>query len=459
MERLDDGVFRALLDRAIGPERAAKAYPAFFAAPTTAIRLNPFKLAAVPPATSSQGNKGKCSSAAGDTAASDVVNTLTSQENMGKCSRAEGDTATGKAIQIPWSKWGRILGERPVFTLDPLYHAGAYYVQDSSAQFVGHVFRKALAAEENGFEQPGEPELPGQTRQLGQLNVLDLCAAPGGKTTDLAASLRERCGNNFLLVANEVMRARVGVLHDNVATWGDPRVAVTSADPAVIGRQEGVFDVIVADVPCSGEGMFRKDPVAVREWSEETVDLCEKRARRIVADVWPALREGGLLVFSTCTFNTRENDGNVAWIARNLGATVLHPLAGETWPEGFEVLPTTYGHLLVPGFVPGEGQYCAVLKKDGEAAAGVPDLGALRAAWPCAKEEALSLDWDCRCPDAEVDRPTALKFLHRDSFALPDAPRGLLRITYGGLGLGFVKNIGTRCNNLLPVGRRIRMDI
>lgn len=415
MERLDDGVFRALLDRAIGPERAAKAYPAFFAAPTTAIRLNPFKLAAVPPATSSQGNKGKCSSAAG-----------------------------GTAVVIPWSKWGRILGERPVFTLDPLYHAGAYYVQDSSAQFVGHVFRKALAAEGNGS---------------GQLNVLDLCAAPGGKTTDLAASLRERCGNKFLLVANEVMRARVGVLHDNVATWGDPRVAVTSADPAVIGRQEGVFDVIVADVPCSGEGMFRKDPVAVREWSEETVDLCEKRARRIVADVWPALREGGLLVFSTCTFNTRENDGNVAWIARNLGATVLHPLAGETWPEGFEVLPTTYGHLLVPGFVPGEGQYCAVLKKDGEAAAGVPDLGALRAAWPCAKEEALSLDWDCRYPDAEVDRPTALKFLHRDSFALPDAPRGLLRITYGGLGLGFVKNIGTRCNNLLPVGRRIRMDI
>ena len=149
----------------------------------------------------------------------------------------------------------------------------------------------------------------------------------------------------------------------------------------------------------------------------------------------------------------------MAWIARNLGATVLQPLAGETWPEGFEVLPTEHGHLLVPGFVPGEGQYCAVLKKDGEATAGVPDTGALRAAWPCAKEEALSLDWDHKYPDAEVDRPTALKFLHRDSFALPDAPRGLLRITYGGLGLGFVKNIGTRCNNLLPVGRRIRMDI
>ena len=255
------------------------------------------------------------------------------------------------------------------------------------------------------------------------------------------------------------MRSRLGVLQENVAVWGDPRVAVTGVDPAVIGRQEGVFDVIIADVPCSGEGMFRKDPVAVREWSEETVDLCEKRARRIVADVWPALREGGLLVFSTCTFNTRENDGNVAWIARNLGATVLHPLAGETWPEGFEVLPTEHGHLLVPGFVPGEGQYCAVLKKDGEATAGVPDTGALRAAWPCAKEEALSLDWDHKYPDAEVDRATALKFLHRDSFALPDAPRGLLRITYGGLGLGFVKNIGTRCNNLLPVGRRIRMDI
>ena len=313
MERLDDGVFRALLDRAIGPERAAKAYPAFFTAPTTAIRLNPFKPAS---------------------------------------------GATPSDTRIPWSKWGRILKERPVFTLDPLYHAGAYYVQDSSAQFVGHVFRKALAAEADGA-QPAA-----------WLNVLDLCAAPGGKTTDLAASLRERCGDRFLLVANEVMRSRLGVLQENVAVWGDPRVAVTGVDPAVIGRQEGVFDVIVADVPCSGEGMFRKDPVAVREWSEETVDLCEKRARRIVADVWPALREGGLLVFSTCTFNTRENDGNVAWIARNLGATVLHPLAGETWPEGFEVLPTEHGHLLVPGFVPGEGQYCAVLKKDGEATAG-----------------------------------------------------------------------------------------
>ena len=443
MERLDDGVFRALLDRAIGPERAAKAYPAFFTAPTTAIRLNPFKPASAGTPPEEHFPQVTCDE--GGVPAGAVSEGTGPEEHFPQVSCDEEPTPSD--TRIPWSKWGRILKERPVFTLDPLYHAGAYYVQDSSAQFVGHVFRKALAAEADSA-QPAA-----------WLNVLDLCAAPGGKTTDLAASLREICGDDFLLVANEVMRSRLGVLQENVAVWGDPRVAVTGVDPAVIGRQEGIFDVIVADVPCSGEGMFRKDPVAVREWSEETVDLCEKRARRIVADVWPALREGGLLVFSTCTFNTRENDGNVAWIARNLGATVLHPLAGETWPEGFEVLPTEHGHLLVPGFVPGEGQYCAVLKKDGEATAGVPDTGALRAAWPCAKEEALSLDWDHKYPDAEVDRPTALKFLHRDSFALPDAPRGLLRITYGGLGLGFVKNIGTRCNNLLPVGRRIRMDI
>ena len=136
---------------------------------------------------------------------------------------------------VPWSPYGRILAERPVFTLHPLFHAGCYYVQDSSAMFVGHVFRKFLPSLRPGAK------------------VLDLCAAPGGKTTDLAASLRESFGDDYLLVSNEVMKDRVRVLDDNVARWGDPNVAVTSVDPAAFARLGGFFDVIVADVPCSGE--------------------------------------------------------------------------------------------------------------------------------------------------------------------------------------------------------------
>ena len=188
---------------------------------------------------------------------------------------------------VPWSPYGRILESRPQFILDPLMHAGCYYVQDSSAMFVGHVFRREL-------QRLGCPA---------GLRVLDLCAAPGGKTTDLAASLREACGDAFSLVSNEVMKARASVLCDNVALWGDPAVTVTSVDPAVIGRTlAGWFDIIVADVPCSGEGMFRKDPRAREEWSPAVVELCAARQKRILADVWPALREGGILIYSTCTY-------------------------------------------------------------------------------------------------------------------------------------------------------------
>ena len=202
---------------------------------------------------------------------------------------------------VPWSPYGRILSERPVFTLDPLFHAGCYYVQDSSAMYVGHLFRNLLSASLHGSQprqtsgcagplpllaQTGPSLLQSRGRlwsgeaaadSATQVRVLDLCAAPGGKTTDLAASLREACGDDFVLVANEVMKARVGVLDDNVARWGDPNVVVTSVDPAAFAQLRGWFDIIVADVPCSGEGMFRKDPRAREEWSPAVVDLCAAR--------------------------------------------------------------------------------------------------------------------------------------------------------------------------------------
>ena len=356
---------------------------------------------------------------------------------------------------MPWSPYGRILDSRPSFITDPLMHAGCYYVQDSSAMFVGHIFRREL-------KRLGTPK---------GIRVLDLCAAPGGKTTDLTASLREVCGDSFSLYSNEVIRARAATLADNVAIWGDPAVRVISADPAVIGRtMPGWFDIIVADVPCSGEGMFRKDPRARQEWSPEVVDLCAARQKRIFADVWPALREGGVLIYSTCTYEDAENDDNLLWAARTLGGEVLQ---SENAFGAYGVKQTSCGNLLRAGEVPGEGQWAGALVKTTP----VPEQGpcnplSLRPLWsgPPAPErkgsdlipnadEALSIFFDKnKYPCAELDLQAALHFLHRDSIVLPDAPLGYNVVTYMGHPLGFVKNSGRRCNNLHPAGRRILED-
>lgn len=390
------------------------------------------------------------------------------------------------AAQVPWSPYGHLLAERPSFTLDPLFHAGAYYVQDSSAMFVGHVFRQMLE------------HFPG-----GHVRVLDLCAAPGGKTTDLAASLRLAFGPAFSLTANEVMRRRVPVLKDNVARWGDPAVKVTACDPEVFGRTENAYDIIVADVPCSGEGMFRKDVKAVEDWSPELVGLCAARQRRIIADVWPALREGGVLVYSTCTFEEAENDANVRWICTQLGA---EPLTAEGDAPFKGIVKTPQGYLLLPGLVPGEGQYVAAIRKVGSGvqveAGGASENRSQRVAErhssdriearrptvstgrrdaqrpygsPAYKgrsanaptgnnvpdaDRILGIDFDKNAyPCVEIDRRTALKYLHGDTFALEDAPKGYVILCYRGLPLGAAKNIGVRCNNLYPSGRRILMDI
>ena len=457
--------FEKYLEEAIGHENALVAFSAFSDPASVSVRRNPFKLTSSP------------------------------EFSVG-----------GYALQnrpVRWSPYGIMLDERPQFTLDPMFHAGAYYVQDSSSMFVGHVFRNILS------DMPKPASRP--------LRVLDLCAAPGGKTTDIAASLREACGDDFILVANEVMKARVGILADNVALWGDPNVVVTCDDPRAFASLTGYFDIIVADVPCSGEGMFRKDEQSQQQWSEDNVALCEGRQRRIVADVWPSLAEGGVLVYSTCTFNKYENDGNVGWIAENLGADVL---PNEIVAEG--VLKTDCGYSLVPGLVEGEGQYCAALRKisqpeyvdgragrqndrvqkqsalpgsldnlfsvkmkfalKGEMVTAVPenmaaDVTMLRqslhvVAAGCAvgvfKGKTLVPDADMALsmalsqdayPRVEVDRQTALSYLHRDAIVLRDAPMGYVLVCYNGLPLGFVKNLGNRCNSLHPQSRRIRMNV
>lgn len=409
----------------------------------------------------------------------------------------------GKLVSGPveWNRHAAFLSERPAFTLDPLIHAGAYYVQDSSAMFPGKAFRDVLdKVLESGIISP---------------KVLDLCAAPGGKTTDISASLRESCKGGYLLISNEIMKQRAAVLADNAAVWGDPSVVVTSVDPKAFGTLPGFFDIIVADVPCSGEGMFRKDDEAVSQWSEENVALCQARQRRIVADVWPSLAEGGFLVYSTCTFNNLENDDNVKWICSEFGAEIVGI-------DGCGLLRTECGVSLVPGFVRGEGQYCAVLRKTSPSAGTAACSGRQQDRWqklpeahasiirPLLDEEMAMIVKDgrivavpeyVRCllsmleplrplarglavgmfkgkdfiPDAdlalslslrrgafnefEVNRETALSFLHRDPVRLPDAERGMLLLVYRGLPIGFVKNLGNRCNSLHPLHRRIRMDI
>lgn len=406
MQGLDDRVLMDILERAVGPDMASTAFDAFSQSPSVSIRYNPFKLL-VP-----EGNN------------------------------------------IPWNMYGVILQERPRFVMDPLFHAGCYYVQDSSAMIVGHMVREYL----DRFEGLGRP-----------VRVLDLCAAPGGKTTDLAASLRQRFGDGFLLVANEVMRARASVLSDNVAVWGDPNVTVTNCDPKSFSRLEGFFDIIVADVPCSGEGMFRKDPKAVEDWSEEAVALCASRQKRILADAWPSLRRGGFLIYSTCTFEVAENDANVEWTARELGA---EPIAYD-YSKLPGVIPTRNGGLLIPGFVPGEGQYVSVLEKTSESGStrlGPEVLHTLRSGLvkgtTKGKDLVPSADWAVSIfpptdiyPTVELDRETALKFLHRDGIFIEGQPEGFLLVCFEGHPLGFVKNIGRRWNNLHPQNRRIRIDL
>lgn len=447
--------FREMLEDVIGSSGAAVVADAFEAPASVSVRMNPFKVPSADPFP--------------DSAA------------------------------VPWNRYGRILPERPVFTLDPLMHAGAYYVQDSSAMFPGWVFRQVL---------------PSLVADAGDrpLRVLDLCAAPGGKTTDIAASLREACGDRFLLVANEVMGQRAGVLADNVAIWGDPNVVVTSVDPGAFASLAGFFDAVIADVPCSGEGMFRKDAKAVRDWSPATVDLCCSRQRRILSDVWPALRGGGAFIYSTCTFNNLEDDGNARWCMETLGAEQIGLEAGF---EG--VLRTGCGSLLAPGFVPGEGQWCCALRKDSSAGASyslrpskktrdaagtyarlldrpaaiahkgadllvaIPEgiaaevtalevlhpiqtgvaLGSLKGGALVPSEDLIlsHMLGDDAFPCVETDRGTALAYLHRDSFRLPDAPRGVIALSYSGLRYGVVKNLGSRCNNLRPSRRRVLMDV
>ena len=256
--------------------------------------------------------------------------------NSAKCDREV------KGERVPWSANGIYLAERPTFTFDPLFHAGCYYVQEASSMFVEQVLKTYVSS---------------------PVVMLDLCAAPGGKSTAARAVLPD----GSLLVANEVMRNRVQILAENLIKWGNTEVVVTNNDPSDFAALPGMFDVVLTDVPCSGEGMFRKDAVAVEEWSADNVQICRQRQRRILADVWTALKPGGLLIYSTCTYNREEDEDNVAWIARELGAEVLEVPVRPEWNITGNLTEADFPvYRFLPHKTKGEGFFLAVLRKDTE---------------------------------------------------------------------------------------------
>ncbi len=247
----------------------------------------------------------------------------------------------GGSKPVPWSSWGHYLQVRPAFTFDPRFHAGAYYVQEASSMFLGRVIRQYVDA---------------------PVRYLDMCAAPGGKSTDAIASLPE----GSLVVSNEVVPNRSYILVENIIKWGSPNCFVTRNEAADFGRLTGYFDVIATDVPCSGEGMFRKDSVAIAEWSPEAVARCADRQRGILTHVWNALRPGGLLIYSTCTYNTEENEEMVRFLQKEFGAKPLPVDVPAEWGIGRSLDEGILAYRFMPHLTPGEGLFMALLQKPGE---------------------------------------------------------------------------------------------
>ena len=406
-----------------------------------------------------------------------------------RVNEARGVSVPECTERVPWCEQGFYLGDRPAFTFDTDWHAGRYYVQDASSMFIAHVIRSFIH----------EP-----------VCYLDLCAAPGGKTTAAIQALPQ----GSMTVANEIVSPRARVLADNIIRWGDPRCVVTSNAPAQVGKLTRFFDVIAADVPCSGEGMMRKDDEAVSQWSPGLVEQCAQRQREILAGVWPALRHGGLLIYSTCTYNRQENEDIAEFIVHELGATSLEVPVEDCWNIHPAIGSDCHCYRFMPHRVNGEGLFMAVFRKNGDMPRELPRIKDKTSK----KADETGKDW-LACPDeyaieqqgdlsiavpldirreivtlrtslnvlhagielatvmgrkvmphhalamstaraegafpvCEVDYPTALRYLRGESIIV-NGPRGHVLIAHEGAVLGFANNLGNRANNLYPKPQRI----
>lgn len=323
---------------------------------------------------------------------------------------------------VTWCEDGLRFSHRPEFITDPLLHAGVYYVQEAGSMYYQTLLREILEGEEDN----GRP-----------LNVLDLCAAPGGKSTAMLNALH-RSGRQYTLVANEYDRRRVMILAENLQKWDDREVIVTNSDASRLGRLEGLFDIVAVDAPCSGEGMMRREPMARAQWSDRLVADCAALQRQIVEDVLPALREGGYLIYSTCTFNREENEENVAYFTDELGLT-----------------PVGSPRRFMPHQCECEGLFVALFRKNWGKIEVKPLLKAIQknkvqVVYVANKDEEEH-------PYVDLSRDAALDYLRGQALTLPaDTPRGPVRIGFDGYPLGLAKNIGSRANNLYPKEWRVR---
>jgi NOL1/NOP2/sun family putative RNA methylase len=402
--------------------------------------------------------------------------------------------------KVKWNDKGWYLMQRPSFTLDPLFHAGAYYVQEASSMFLQQALQQIV-----NLLQP--------------LKILDLCAAPGGKSTLIQSLISAES----LLVSNEVIKTRVNILNENITKWGAANVIVTNNNPKDFRRLQNYFDVIVVDAPCSGSGLFRKDAAAIDEWSLNNVQLCSQRQQRILADVMPSLKEGGVLIYSTCSYSKEENEEICDWVMEQFTVSSLQLAVDKSWciTETQSEKNNAYGYRFYPDKVKGEGFFIAAfinkqqvhetnggnfkiekrkteklpdreiavlqpylinatdfffLKQNKEVIAmpvylqdelavlqsvlyikkaGVKMGGIIRDELIPHHELALCNITNKNIPFVEVDLQTALQYLRKQQIKIDNAAKGWALIKYQQLPLGWIKILPNRVNNYYPKEWRI----
>ena len=401
--------------------------------------------------------------------------------------------------KVPYTEGGYFLTERPIFTLDPAFHAGAYYVQEASSMFLAEALSQVLDLQQD-------------------ITLLDLCAAPGGKTTLLASVLSE---NSFIL-ANEVIKSRVEILKENVVKWGLSNIYVSNHDSEDFTGLNGFFDVVLIDAPCSGEGLFRKDERAIAEWSPENVLTCAARQKRILANAVKLLKPHGILLYSTCTYNDFENSDNVEWLLQNFDYQEIKLKLKPEWG----ITEKKHGYQFYPHKTVGEGFYGCVLKRTGETLfnnetpISVKPFGAIKlpkkqidlvSHWLKQPDKfaffikpngqifivlkkhmeaiswmdsvlkrkstgleigefkgqdfipshnlALSVEISPNTEGVSLSKNEALHYLKKENIELENVPQGWVLAQYEGLNLGWMKVMKNRINNYLPKDFRIRMDL
>ncbi len=413
-----------------------------------------------------------------------------------RLNRQKWNRVPAGSTPVKWCDSGFYLSDRPEFTYDPLFHAGCYYSQEASGMFLGTIYEQLFNDVKN-------------------IRVLDLCGAPGGKSTHLASLISQ----NGFLVTNDVIRSRASTLAENITKWGLSNTIVTQSDPSEFGKIPGFFDLILVDAPCSGEGMF-PDQVALREWSADNAYFCSVRQKRILKDVWPALKSGGFMIYSTCTFNPDENEKNILWLSDNMECKSERIDIKD--PDGITEIKNNgiYGYGFYPGKIRGGGFFITVIRKTADEKNKIRMLapwqhkkitaherktaegwtsfpgerlyksGQSILAIPCSYNDLSLLSGTLRIiragteiftakgtdhqpshelamsvclkkesfPSADLNLQQSLQYLGRGRFYAGDILKGWNLVSYEGIPLGFVNNVGNRVNNYYPVGWRIRKD-